>query len=303
MSPEQYALWNKYVASCMDQSLAPEPKYIHSLPFDAYRDMPGINASTLKPATPCQMRHKWLTDSKPNWDLNFGTALHLAVLEPDEFEKDNWKVLSPTKTLSSEGAKKAWEQSGFKTLVTQEMLDKVCYMRDAIRGHSFADSLLTTLGKTEATGLAWDSVHNVLRKIRIDFLPDTASYMVDVKTTDSTNPFKFQASIRKFGYHMSSAWYLDTDEMITGKRREKMFFIACEGPKGASQDIDSTPFICRVFDIDEMDDSLILDGQKRYTEQLWKFLSSAAKKQWLAYEDETSFHLSTKPPYENVNEE
>jgi len=275
--------------------------YVPGLSFDTYAGSSGLNASILKQPTAADMRHELLrVEEKLSYAFSLGEAVHKAVLEPDLFDGDGvmeYFQYSPTKGLDTIKAREALAADPGRPLVTPEILDKARFLRDAIYCHRFAAKLLRGKSQRELSGFAWDEEHGLVRKIRVDFLPaGPANYMLDIKTMQQVdNKAGVLSIIRKFGYALQAAWYLDTHKLITGESRELFYIVAASGPMGNNDGVQDEPYKCRVFEINGAipADNLVYEGREKYEDKVGVFLDAAHNGSWGAYEHEEPILLTS----------
>lgn len=261
--------------------------YESGLSFRRYReigkdsDILTLNASLLKEPTSLHAKHK-MDDADGTSDaLSIGDALHKAVLEPEAYDNDFDKhyMMSPTKGLAT---KKAIEMRALypdHILLNEDMIEQVERMRDAIYRHKLAAKLLETCTERELTGVAADPDMGVVRKIRIDACQGTGEagqmwspYLIDIKTTRDILGFAYQ--VRKFAYDVQAAFYLDTDAMITGKRRENFIFICVTN---------TAPYCARIY---ALPPTLIEKARDIYMRRMGAIVTASANHQWEAWENE-----------------
>jgi hypothetical protein len=281
--------WFKQSKSC----------YVPGLSFDEYASRPGLNASLLKKPTAAHMRHELMrTEEKLSYAFALGEAFHKAVLEPDLFDGDGmlqYFQYSPTAGIATKAAREALAADPTRPIVTPEIIDKARYLRDAVYCHRFASKLLRGESQRELSGFAWDEENQVMRKIRVDFLPGGPSnFLVDLKMTRSVDAWKFRKSVREFGYGLAAAYYLDTHRMISGQSRELFYLIAAEGPTGANDDVDGAPYLARVFEVNAPvpDDSLVVEGRELYEDRMAMFLQAAHDNAWDGFQHEEAVALT-----------
>lgn len=230
----------------------PKPKnadalgYITSLPEGDYRAWPGVNATLLKQATPCEMLHELTVKKVRTWNsVTLGSVLHMAALEPwklDRGERDKHLLLCETEGLDTERAKKQRLANPGKLLVTPEIMESAYGCMAAISADAKAVDILKPEGRhTEATAIVFDPDFMVWRKARVDLLRTNADYIADVKTTSaSLDRHSWERECWRWGYFQQAAWYLDTHWLLTGEWRARFRWIALTT---------SEPFMCRVFTI------------------------------------------------------
>jgi hypothetical protein len=197
-----------------------------------------VNASLLKKAiTPLHGKYYLEQEESEGSDaLSLGDAVHKAVLEPDAFDNhfDDFYLQSPTKGLDTKAANEARLLNPGRILVNDQIIEKTKWMRQAILKNKLAAHLLGNCTQRELTGITPDPAGGgFIRKIRIDACEGIGEpgrpwspYLLDIKSfkKDLTER-NVKYEIIERGYDLQAAFYLDTDQMITGQARETMFFI------------------------------------------------------------------------------
>lgn len=284
-----------------------KPHWLFKKRMSEYQASPGANGSVILHDTPAHMKHEAMQRPKVNYAFSLGDALHIAVLEPERFDKERgeeefFQYVPGGTGLKSKSAIDAFKADPSRPVVTPELISKARFMRDAIFKNHLARQLLSPPADKELSGYAWDADAGVIRKIRLDFSPKDpkANYDVDLKTCDSTNPYRFWSSVKKFKYAAKSAYYQDTAAMIRGTLPRPVFIlIAVEGPKGESKGVYDAPYIAHVFNIanpvKELD--LMAAGREFYLDRLSKFGNAARQNDFEGYEHQQEpTLLTTYPP-------
>lgn len=262
------------------QSNETPAEYLPDLPMKTYREIPAVNASTLKEETTLEMRHTQIGDEEELSESTattfaLGTVIHKAILEPDAFDSDDWQSwfhFSPTKGVTTKAAQElAATLPPHVTIITPEMLDKARRCRDVARQDKDVEMLLKN-ADLELTGKAWDPALKVWRKSRFDIRGGEGSnYLADLKSVQSLNLEAFSRQIRNFRWDIQATYYLDTDALISDPR-QKFYFI------GITKQ--ATPFLVRVF---EIPDDMINDARTDYLERVAKFIKAAKTDTWPGY--------------------
>lgn len=284
---------DEYFKKWLHATMTPMEKnhYIDNWSMPYYRQAPGANASVILHDTPKEMKWHASHPSESTYATTLGDAVHIAVLEPDRFDLVDGVLeyfqYSPTKTLDSDKAKRALEANPDKPLVTEDLISKAKFMRDAIYANQLADKILSAKAQRELSGFAWDEDAQCMRKIRLDFRPDEGNYLADIKTTESLNELKFWQSSMKFKYHAKGAFYLDTDAIISNTiPRELFYLVAVSGPKASTKKATDGVYDAHVFEINSPvpELSLVEDGRAFYMDRLAKFANAARTNCWEGYE-------------------
>lgn len=173
---------------------------IKGLPFDDYRELEGINHSSLCDylKSPALFQGRHVTGTIPQKEsaaFRFGTLTHLAVLEPERFDglavcaDDDPEVINPStgkpygmSTKKGEAWLAKQHQAG-RLPVTRDELDALCGIRDSVLTHPVASGLLREcpLREVTLTGTHYPSVMPV--KGRIDACSEDMTVLADIKKT------------------------------------------------------------------------------------------------------------------------
>jgi len=197
---------------------------IHDMTAEAYHADPALGSSgarRLVNECPAAFR---LAVQETKTEFDIGTAAHLLVLEPDAFgakvaaiPHDNYK------TKAAQEARDAARAAGRIPLLPDQ-IQAVRAMRDAILADPVAGRAFRG-GKAEQSLFWRDPEFGVMCKTRPDWLPGHGRYLVDIKTSTTADPRKFEKAIAEFGYHQQAAWYLDGVEAVTGERPARFAFV------------------------------------------------------------------------------
>ena len=191
--------------------------------------------------------------------LEFGTAVHMAILEPELFALNYTLFTGDRRNKDGKMAYEAVIASG-KTPLNQEQWDNITGAAAAVHAHPAAAPLLNGI-QTEVS--CFDSWNGVKVKARIDGL--AKDYIIDVKTTQDASPVAFGKSCAQFRYHVQAAWY----QRITGVNR--FIFIAVEK---------EAPYGVACYELDEQAISL---GHIIIEEQLRTYVECEQLNSWPCY--------------------
>ncbi len=247
------------------------------IPFIQYLDVDAMNNSTLKLFNRTAAHgHYDMTHPPPDKAaFRTGDATHVAILEPERFEKEY--VRAPkfdrrTNKGNAAAAKWAEDHPHHVSLLTSEW-DLACGMRDSVWSHPLARDLLAGKGANELTVVWNDPDTAILCKGRIDRLTSYRDWTmaVDIKTTRSVEDFSWRSDCAKYGYHQQAAFYLDgLDALAPHKRR--FIHVAVEK---------ESPHCVRVF---ELDDSAIEEGRRKYRRALEMYAEGLKSGEWPGYD-------------------
>jgi hypothetical protein len=166
----------------------------------------------------------------PTTAMLFGTAVHLAVLEPDEFVKTY--VPMPAINKRTNIGKSEFQsltaicESNNQVLIDPTEYSDVLRMRDAIFKHPTA-KLLFQNGLAEQTFMFQELNTGANCKIRPDWLDNSSGLIVDLKTTDNATKEGFAKSAFDYKYYKQDPFYLEGLEAV-GNERAGFVFVCIE---------------------------------------------------------------------------
>lgn len=236
---------------------------IHGMPSAIYHGIKALSKSGLDQfrKSPAHFR-AWqdgTTKNESSPALEFGTAVHMAILEPELFAKSYTLFTGDRRNKDGKMAYEAVIASG-KIPLNQEQWDNITGAAAAVHAHPTA-ALLVEKIQTEVS--CFDSWNGVKVKARIDGL--AKDYIIDVKTTQDASPVAFGKSCAQFRYHVQAAWY----QRITGVNR--FIFIAVEK---------EAPYGVACYELDEQAISL---GHIIIEEQLRTYVECEQLNSWPCY--------------------
>lgn len=201
---------------------------IHNMPSAIYHGTKALSKSGLDQfrRSPAHFR-AWqdgITKDESSPALEFGTAVHMAILEPDLFAATYTAFAGDRRNKDGKAAYEAVIASG-KTPLNQEQWDNITGAAAAVHAHPSAAPLLAGIQTEVSYFDTWD---NVKVKARIDGLGK--DYIIDVKTTQDASPVAFGKSCAQFRYHVQAAWY----QRITGIDRFVFIAVEKEAPYGVA---------------------------------------------------------------------
>ncbi len=198
---------------------------------EEYHALDGISASGLKQARkdPKLYMKKRLLKRLPSPALEMGTALHEALLEPEVFQMSNYD-LTPANKLKLE----VMINNGkvmFDYIVNKTMNEYSLFVKD----------------------------NGFIRKVRVDAYDPILGIIYDVKSTRYNSEKKFANDAYDLGYHLQSAFYLDTFKLAGLKASAFAFLcVPSETPN------EPYPY--------QSDDNFIEDGRSEYTDVVSRIL-------------------------------
>jgi len=248
-----------------------------SVPADHYHAHPAVGHSGLVRImrSPAHFREFVMNPPVPTPAMEFGTAVHTAILEPDNFAR-NYVVAPKFDRRTKEGkeAAQAWEcNNAGKTALPAEQMAAIEQMVASAKQHAGAARLLSS-GMAEMSGFWIDSESGIECKCRPDFLSmdgETITGIIDVKTCSDAGADSFARAIAAFGYDVQAAFYTDGIKELIG-RTLPFYFIAIEK---------EPPYAAAVYLASE---EMIDVGRKKYRAALQLLRWCRDNDQWPGYQ-------------------
>lgn len=236
---------------------------VPDLPSATYHAHPAVSKSVLDKIARSPLHARAYLDGmrdEPTASMNFGTALHCAVLEPNRFANEYAVWEGDRRTKEGKAAYETLQATG-ATLISRDDHDAISAMAMSIQQHPVAAAMLTN-GQPEAS-VFWK--HNGIEcKCRPDWLRRDG-IVVDLKTTEDASPAAFARSVAAYRYHVQAAHYL------AGTQAESFVFIAIEK---------KAPYAVAVYELDA--DSIQI-GQRLRERDLDQYASCLELNQWPGY--------------------
>lgn len=201
------------------------------IPFADYHAWEAVSHSalkTLRDKTPAHLAYERAHPREATPAMRLGAAIHMAVLEPAEF--DSRYCQGPEDARTKEGKARlaeilAWNpQADILRGPDWSTCHGVAW---AVRNHPTARLLLD--GETECSA-AWEQ-DGLLCKARFDAVSKDTRTIVDLKTTRDASPDGFGRAIFNLGYHIQAAHYLRGAEALgMGIRHFVLIAVETEPP-------------------------------------------------------------------------
>lgn len=248
------------------------------LPFSNYLALDAVSASVLKEVdakTPAHARQRQLTPFKPTPAQRLGTLAHMALLEPDRWEKDVRPVEKVDRRTKAGKERQAEldvmaEVNPNLEFVQPEEMDAALSMREAVLANPYAAALLS-VGRSELS-LVWRD--GELRcKARLDHDNSEHGVIVDLKTAADASCDGFAKAVARYRYAMQAAWYMDAAEAI-GLGPRRFVFIVVEN---------QAPWSVALY---ELDDVAIHNARQRVAVAVDKWRTSIKTDFYPAYPQE-----------------
>lgn len=264
------------VAAAADRR--PKVGYYPGLSRAEYESLDAINVSRLEhfERTPAHARESLLHPQEPTKAMDFGTALHCAVLEPMRFSRTY--VGAPKVDRRTTIGKETWaafeaEHAG-SILLDMETFVAVSRMRDKVWAHARAAEMLRGAGDNEVGIVFRHEETGLLCKGLLDRIGafEEWTWVLDVKTTQDASKREFTKSIKKYNYGAKAAFYLDGCNAVAPRPR-RFGWIAIEK---------EPPYEVALYEADE---SALSAGRSKYSRWLWCYAEALKTGNWPGYDD------------------
>lgn len=219
---------------------------IENLPDTEYHARPEVSKHDLDMIrrAPLLYQYRKSKPEPPNEEMNFGSLVHLALLQPHLLdssvaflpEEHPDRPLPAHHKMRSEGRKLTdsakerfvfWDQwnaeNEGKQIVTPAMMEKVLGIQDSIMKNP-ATRQFFTMDSLREPSLFFE-MEGVKCRARLDMLGD--GIIADLKTTGDASANGFAKDIARYSYHRQGAMYIDGAK-ICGRPAKRFVLIAVE---------------------------------------------------------------------------
>lgn len=238
-----------------------------------YHAHPSISKSglwKLYTETPFHFRNRTLTPSKA---MDLGSAVHMALLEPERFETECMRGPDDRRGNKWKDAAQYCEAYG-KLLVTGPDYDKALYMRDAAQQIPVVRALTSGGQQVEHSAYWVDPETQVECRGRLDLYHPDLKMGADLKTTNDASRDTWAKNAANFGYHVQEAMYSEGWQLAGGGDMDAFVFILIES---------EFPFATAVY---ELVPSAVLEGRAIMGKALEQYKQCAATNYWPSYPTE-----------------
>jgi PDDEXK-like domain of unknown function (DUF3799) len=208
------------------------PGIYPNVPRAVYENWDAVRYSTLRlfNKSAAHAREEMLHPMRPSRAMDFGSALHAAILEPDRFQAEyavapsqqldnngEWKALDRRTNIGKQVWKEFEEDNRGKAVITRAEYDAIKVMQAKAYQHPIAKQLMEGRGPTEVSLFWLDPEFGCACKARADKITDAIPFdgmyggpsIVDIKTAETAWPRDFELAIKRYSYHQQAAYYLD----------------------------------------------------------------------------------------------
>jgi exodeoxyribonuclease VIII len=247
----------------------PETGIIHDLPFEAYLAEAAVSKSglwTLHSRSPAHAR----VDKEESNAMKLGTAIHCAVLEPDEFEARYVRGPDDRRGNKWKEAVELAIEDG-KDCLTSGDYDAAVTIRDEIVVGNPLIRRLTSVGTVrEVSAFAIDPETGLRMRARPDAFAPGLGMLVDLKVTADARQEKWFRRVLDFGYHVQEPHYTDVWRRAGGEADAFVFLVIEDKP----------PFAHAIYELAPPD---IAEGEAIRRKALTSWAECARVGEWPGY--------------------
>jgi hypothetical protein len=243
---------------------------------DDYHNSPGISKSGLDMIRKSPASYIWQstapTDDDKTKALDFGTAFHCLLLEPDEFT--NRYVIEPAINKRTDAGKE--EAAAFaesvkdlgQTIISDNDLKKLKLMRGSVFSHPTARELMSMNGVAEHSVFWTDEETGASCRCRPDWLVEDKKIIVDLKTAADFS--RIQRAFEDYRYFVQDPFYRAGLKAVTGDDYDFLFIFV------------STSINCGRYPVDviRLNDAARFDGETHMKADLQKYIDCQNNDDW-----------------------
>lgn len=155
---------------------------------------------------------KWILDNpqEPTNDLIIGQAFHKITLEPNTFY-DEFAVMPACDRRTNAGKEtyaRFTEENISKTIITEDVYNTICGMRDSVMANKYACALLSN-GNTEQSIYWTDTLTGETCKCRPDYYRtiEDRILITDLKSCRQADSLSLSKDVVKYGYDLQAGMY------------------------------------------------------------------------------------------------
>ena len=208
--------------------------------------------------------------------MAFGSACHTYVLEKDDVGSES--AVMPSVDKRTKEGKAVFEAFvgalNGKEIITQESVEIMEEMRDALMRCPLAKKLLFGKGEVEVPLFWTDKETGEKCKIKCDRIVtyNRRKYIIDYKTTQCAETFRFNSDIWKMGYYFQAGMYAEGYKAANRKKKLPGFLFVAQEKKA--------PYSVNVIEVPE---DVMAAGVAKFHELLRKMHECKEADLWAGY--------------------
>lgn len=253
---------------------APDTPGLFRLDDATYRASKGVNISTLKAMAVSPKHYKWFKEhpEEPTKQMQFGTAYHCMMLQPDKWADPTAFVVEPMPDPNRRSKEyQAWKSSvvAGASVLSVEDHQALLDMKSELRSHPVAGQILAKMD-AEVSYFTHETWSGLWCKCKADVITrDQAGRLVvaDLKTCNELPTSKPNYQAADLFYHAQAAFYLDLLRIIVNEPVSWLWIFQEKNP----------PYDARVMDIHPLD---LEKGSNTYAHWLRRLGECVATDSW-----------------------
>ena len=191
----------------------------YDMPSKKYFAAHGLSNSGMKDFAISPHHYKIYRRIKkdPTPSMIFGSAMHLAILEPGRFDDMIFEHGYKTSKLNDDG----------QIFLHRDVIVEIKKIASTIKIHPIANGLLN--GPKEISLFWKDPDLDIMCKARLDCLNLDHNLIIDLKYCRDASPKAFAKQAANLKYHWQAYWYLTVTELLLQRENMQFIFICIEG--------------------------------------------------------------------------
>ena len=243
---------------------------------DQYHSHDSISASGLKTIYKKSVYHFLNQRFKETPAMALGTAVHQAMLEPNDFY-DVYHVIDKIDKRTKAGKeeyKKQLDMANGRIVMESDNHDIIKHILKKFRENDLAQKYC----KGEIELSHYLKYENIDVRVRPDCVNRISNFISDVKTCQDNSPDAFKRDVYKWGYHLQAAFYMD----MLGINNFKFIAVTTTYP--------------HTVEVYTLDDDTIEFGRNAWKQafskwQVYKETNQPPSYHWYKFADDGSFLL------------
>lgn len=245
---------------------------VSGMPNSVYHSHPHVSNSQLTQIARSPAHFKYGATNAATAAMAFGTAVHMALLEPEIF-KSHYVCLKDVKDRRASEYKAAVAAHGEDRVLLPKEADQIAMLCESVQAQTRLSEWLAEPGYRELSIFAVDDQTGAPIRCRFDLLT-LENIAVDVKTTRDARPEAFSRSILQYKYYVQDAFYSHVFRMATGLDLSGFKFAAIES---------DPPHAGKVYELDYTAKS---EGQQEFRATLDLYAQCEKSGVWPMYDDQ-----------------
>lgn len=243
----------------------------HEMSNEEYHSSPGVSRSslwTIHSRTPAHYKYGE-RKAKDGDALAIGTAIHTAILEPEEFLHRIFRGPADRRGNKWAEACSAARLSGCDEILRDGDFEMVLRIRDSAAKNSTLNALRR--GLVIESSAFYEETDGTILRCRPDGYHPSSELMVDIKSTADASEAGFASSVARYGYHVQDPYYSDVWQAAGGGNVSGFIFLAFEK---------EPPYLVADYELDMTAQD---EGRRIYKSALEKYRQCMASGEWPGY--------------------